>query len=240
MAQGAVVYEIKNNITGQVYIGVTVDFERRKLEHFNLSHWTKTPKKLLYRSMAEYGYRNFTMTVVREFSDYQEAVDFEIAMIDRNSSSEDLAHTLNVGVGGETLRDPVAVYAAKLSPSSMAVPQEITRFSSQNQAAKYFGLRGSSISVALKSETYRVRNIIIAKEKTIVAKLLETENFVAEREDARGAVRVVEKNDTEIRSRRLFEVEGYLKNLKSNSMQVRKIADELNIPRRSFLRMKAD
>ena len=53
------VYEIVNTITGDFYIGSSVDLERRKQQHFRESTWRKNPNKPLYKDMKQYGKDNF-------------------------------------------------------------------------------------------------------------------------------------------------------------------------------------
>ena len=53
------VYEIINTITGDCYIGSTVDLERRKKEHFCESTWKRVQNSHLYKDMKQYGKDNF-------------------------------------------------------------------------------------------------------------------------------------------------------------------------------------
>ena len=53
------VYEIVNTITGDFYIGSSVNLERRRREHFNESHWKQNQNKPLYKYMQQYGKDNF-------------------------------------------------------------------------------------------------------------------------------------------------------------------------------------
>ena len=53
------VYQIVNTITGDFYIGSSIDLDRREKEHFRESVWKKEPNKLLYKDMQQYGKDNF-------------------------------------------------------------------------------------------------------------------------------------------------------------------------------------
>ena len=53
------VYEIVNTITGDCYIGSTIDLKRRKKEHFCENTWRNKPNKQLYKDMKQYGKDNF-------------------------------------------------------------------------------------------------------------------------------------------------------------------------------------
>jgi len=52
------VYEIVNTITGDFYIGSSVDLERRKQHHFYESYWKYEPNKPLYKDMKQYRKEN--------------------------------------------------------------------------------------------------------------------------------------------------------------------------------------
>ena len=58
------VYEIINTITGDCYIGSSVDLKRRKIEHFKNSTWKKEPNKPLYKYMQQYGKENFLFKTI--------------------------------------------------------------------------------------------------------------------------------------------------------------------------------
>ena len=53
------VYQIINTITGDCYIGSSVDLKHRKQNHFCESYWKHEPNKPLYKDMKQYGKNNF-------------------------------------------------------------------------------------------------------------------------------------------------------------------------------------
>lgn len=53
------VYQIINTITGDFYIGSSVDLEKRKREHFRESYWKHNPNKPIYKDMKQYGKNSF-------------------------------------------------------------------------------------------------------------------------------------------------------------------------------------
>ena len=57
------VYEIVNTITGDCYIGSSVDLERRKRQHFRENVWKHKPNKQLYKDMKQYGKNNFLFKI---------------------------------------------------------------------------------------------------------------------------------------------------------------------------------
>ena len=59
------VYEIINTVTGDFYIGSTIDLKRRRREHFNESYWKHNPNKQLYKDMKQYGKDNFLFKTIQ-------------------------------------------------------------------------------------------------------------------------------------------------------------------------------
>ena len=53
------IYQIINKISGDFYIGSSIDLEKRKKEHFRESTWKQNPNKPLYKDMKQYGKNNF-------------------------------------------------------------------------------------------------------------------------------------------------------------------------------------
>ena len=53
------VYQIINKITGDCYIGSSIDLKKRKREHFCEYCWKHEPNKPLYNDMKQYGKDNF-------------------------------------------------------------------------------------------------------------------------------------------------------------------------------------
>jgi len=64
------IYQIKNEITGKIYIGQSVDINRRWTEHKNRAHDLNCNcyNKPLYLSMRKYGLEVFTLTIIEECS----------------------------------------------------------------------------------------------------------------------------------------------------------------------------
>ena len=53
------VYQIINKITGDFYIGSSIDLEKRKYQHFSKYTWKRVPNSRLYKDMKQYGKDNF-------------------------------------------------------------------------------------------------------------------------------------------------------------------------------------
>lgn len=58
------VYEIINTITGDFYIGSSVDLDRRRKQHFCEYCWKHEPNKPLYKDMKQYGKNNFLFKTI--------------------------------------------------------------------------------------------------------------------------------------------------------------------------------
>ncbi len=64
MGKISAVYKIVNTVTGDFYIGSSVDVMRRWKEHRALSTWKQYPNSLLYKSMQEYGLDKFRFQIL--------------------------------------------------------------------------------------------------------------------------------------------------------------------------------
>lgn len=58
------VYQIKNKVTGERYVGSSVDVKRRWWKHKCPSTWKAKPNKRLYRDFQEYGLDNFMFAIL--------------------------------------------------------------------------------------------------------------------------------------------------------------------------------
>ena len=76
------VYEIINIITGDCYIGSTVDLKRRKQQHFCEYTWKKEPNKQLYKDMKQYGKDNFLFKPI-QLCDPEELQKYEQIAIEK-------------------------------------------------------------------------------------------------------------------------------------------------------------
>lgn len=76
------VYQIINTITGDCYIGSSVDLERRKQQHFRESVWRDKPNKQLYKDMKQYGKDNFLFKPI-QLCDPEELKKYEQIAIEK-------------------------------------------------------------------------------------------------------------------------------------------------------------
>ena len=58
------VYQIKNMVTGESYVGSSKDVYRRWKEHQRLSVWNRFQNSKLYKDMKEYGLENFMFVIL--------------------------------------------------------------------------------------------------------------------------------------------------------------------------------
>ena len=66
------VYKIINNITGDFYIGSSLDIKYRWAKHRCPSTWKNCPNSLLYLDMQKYGLSNFIFEIIEETSQLKE------------------------------------------------------------------------------------------------------------------------------------------------------------------------
>lgn len=87
------VYKIVNDFNDKYYIGYTNNLKQRWNAH---RYFHTRRKSKLYNYMKKYGFDSFTMHVVKSFTVREEALEFEISLIDLQD-----ALCLNLAKGGE-------------------------------------------------------------------------------------------------------------------------------------------
>lgn len=85
------VYKITNKINGMMYIGETMDFNRRIKEHCNPSNTS-----LIGKAIKEFGKENFSFKIIEYCSDFSEKEKFYIKEYDTL-----FPHGYNVSEGGD-------------------------------------------------------------------------------------------------------------------------------------------
>jgi len=70
------IYKITNKINGKVYIGQSIDIERRFRDHKNC-----TAKNLLSAAIKEYGLENFDFEVLKTFNNDEHTKKFLINIV---------------------------------------------------------------------------------------------------------------------------------------------------------------
>ena len=75
------VYKIVNKITGDFYIGSSVNIMRRWRDHRNPAAWKQRPNSKLYKDMAQYGKNNFTFEIIEKTDSLREREQYWIEQL---------------------------------------------------------------------------------------------------------------------------------------------------------------
>ena len=78
------VYKITNNITGDFYIGSSVNIKHRWAKHRCPSTWKNCPNNPLYLDMQKYQLDNFTFEIVEETSQLKKREQYFIDLLQPN------------------------------------------------------------------------------------------------------------------------------------------------------------
>lgn len=96
------IYKIINNINGKVYVGQTININRRKNAHYNQLKNKKHHNKVLQKDFLLYGEDNFSFYYKEyEISNRKELNDLEIKTIEIENS---YWNGYNLTLGGEVFR----------------------------------------------------------------------------------------------------------------------------------------
>lgn len=135
------IYEIKNLKNNKVYIGQSVNIERRWNKHKSVAFNTKAKEynRPLYRSIRKYGVANFDFTVL-ELCLREDLCEKELYYIKKYNSTDN-QYGYNLSIGSLT---PV-----RLSPEKIVLIQErlVHSKDSQEEIAKDFNVDQSMISL---------------------------------------------------------------------------------------------
>lgn len=93
------IYKITNKINGKVYIGQSVDIDKRKREHFNNYKREENKHYILYKAINKYGINNFKFEVICECL-IEELDDLEIKYIKLYDSYKANGYNMTLGGGG--------------------------------------------------------------------------------------------------------------------------------------------
>jgi len=93
------IYKITNEINGKVYIGQSVDINKRKREHLNNYKREENKHYALYKAINKYGVNNFKFEVVCECS-IEELNDLEVKYINLYNSYKNNGYNMTLGGGG--------------------------------------------------------------------------------------------------------------------------------------------
>lgn len=97
------IYKIENLINGKLYIGQSVQIEKRFEQHKKVAFSRKDPNynNLIYKAIRKYGLDNFKFEIIEEVSEDQDLDEREIYWISHYNSYKE---GYNMTPGGSTLR----------------------------------------------------------------------------------------------------------------------------------------
>lgn len=58
------IYMFTNKLTGDIYVGQSIDLRKRFLNYFNLSYLSRRNELIISRALIKYGYSNFSVTIL--------------------------------------------------------------------------------------------------------------------------------------------------------------------------------
>lgn len=68
------IYMLTNKLTGDIYVGQSIDLRKRFLNYFNLSYLSRRNELIICRAIIKYGYSNFSVTIL----EYCDKCDLDI------------------------------------------------------------------------------------------------------------------------------------------------------------------
>ena len=68
------IYMLTNKLTGDIYVGQSIDLRKRFLNYFNLSYLSRRNELIICRAIIKYGYSNFSLTIL----EYCDKCDLDI------------------------------------------------------------------------------------------------------------------------------------------------------------------
>lgn len=76
------IYQIKNIITGETYVGSSIDVEKRWVAHKSPSKWKRYPNNKLYQDFQKYGLESFKFLILAQvMPEYLKKVEQELIEI---------------------------------------------------------------------------------------------------------------------------------------------------------------
>ena len=58
------IYMLTNKLTGDIYVGQSIDLRKRFIKYFNLSYINSRKELIISRALIKYGYSNFSVTIL--------------------------------------------------------------------------------------------------------------------------------------------------------------------------------
>jgi hypothetical protein len=134
------IYLIRNIINDKMYIGQSIDIERRWSEHKN--DYIRKNKYPLYKAFKKYGLDNFDFTILEFVKEKDNLTDRETFWYDK------LIPEYNLAIPNESgSQNYKSVYMVSLDDNSI-----INKFKSIREATKFLNLNNSHISQVCNGE----------------------------------------------------------------------------------------
>ena len=170
------IYKIQNKITGEMYVGCTSDFERRKYEHLNALYRGQHPNSRLQKAWDNFQENNFSFEILEQVASDSELFPKEQHYI------ELLQPDYNIMPGDATRRrerkKPIKKHRERPTAN---LPKLFT----VKEAAKHLGLTRRTIYTYIENKTLPA--VKIGKEWRV--KKTELEAFIN-----RGSGEIKDKN----------------------------------------------
>lgn len=132
-----VIYQIREITTGRVYVGSTVNFPRRKIDHLRLLKRGKHHSYLLQKSWEEHGENDFTFDIIEMVPSQCDLFDREQHWIDTLHACDPICGFNIATIAGTILaKKGEAHYKARLTWENV---HEIRRLRGENQTYKSIG-----------------------------------------------------------------------------------------------------
>lgn len=104
----ASVYIIQNKINNKIYVGKSIDPEKRRKSHIRVANNHKSKKHYaIHYAIAKYGEDNFSFHIIEQFEDEQECLDEECFWIEY-FRSWDYDYGYNLTMGGDGMSPSIA------------------------------------------------------------------------------------------------------------------------------------
>lgn len=144
------VYQIKNNVNGKIYIGVTNNYKKRMREHSYASN-----NCVISRAIKKYGWENFETTVIDRTKDRNEAYNvLEQKYIKKaDSTNPNIGYNVSIGGVGSFGFSPSDESREKMRKRKTGVPlteEHKRKISESNKGRKFSDESRKKISEALK------------------------------------------------------------------------------------------
>lgn len=148
-----VIYKIENLINNKLYIGSTIQYARRKRDHFSLLKSNKHTNKHLQSSYNKYGKQNFKISIIEiiDSLDYEYLLEREQYHIDNTDVSLLYNMCYDVKAGGYEVNQ-IENYLLNLKGDI------IKKFNSLQETSRFLGKKGQGVTSKSVNKSSTVRN----------------------------------------------------------------------------------